>query len=89
MKNKLGLIKRLSILAVLLFCLGFVTFTPRAQPALASQCCSECLLPPPFDVEYVPEFCTDHCGGPSAERTCVENCIEEVNDCAAQCDRDC
>jgi len=88
MKNKLGLIKRLSLLAVLLFCLGFVAFTPDAQPALASICCSQCPLPPPYDVEDVPAFCANQCGGTS-DRDCLADCAAAVKYCAGHCDHGC
>jgi hypothetical protein len=80
MKNKLGLVKRLGILAVLLLCLGFVAFTPNTQPVLAIPCCSSC---PVQDLEEIPLYCQDLCqvrNGP-----CYDACVANASYCLTHC----
>jgi hypothetical protein len=89
MKNKLGFLKRIGILAVLMFCLGFVMFAPSAsQSALARPCCSQCPIDP-FD-PFAPEpsdYCTDQCGASSG--SCYNSCINSVYNCWHWCDFGC
>jgi hypothetical protein len=87
MKNKVGLIKRLGILALLLACLGFVTFTPNTQAVSAIPCCSSCPLPPPLDPEYVPVYCASQCQ--TSDRDCQQACEAYVLYCASHCDNGC
>lgn len=85
MKNKLGLLKRLSILAVLVLCLGFVmTGNLSPQKASTAPCCHDCAVDP-FD-PYAPtpqEYCQDQCGvrnGP-----CVDACLTDIYNCWSHC----
>jgi hypothetical protein len=87
MKNKVGLIKRLGILALLLACLGFVNFSPNTQAVSAIQCCSECPFPPPVDPEEAERYCSQQCL--NSTHTCYVNCINNVNHCASHCDPGC
>ena len=88
MKNKIGLVKRLGVLAILLFCLGFVMFAPNAtQNARASECCSECAIPPGQAEPTPQEYCQDLCqvrNGP-----CVTACINDILNCWQWCDSGC
>jgi hypothetical protein len=84
MKNKLALVKRLGVLAILLFCLGYVSFSPNSQIVLAYPCCESCPIPPPGDADYTPsEYCADQCGVRSG--TCYNNCLSEVYNCWQWC----
>lgn len=83
MKEKLGLIKRLGILAVLVFCLGYVAFTPNTQSVLAAPCCSDCPVAP-WDVETtIEEHCAAQCGSTSG--TCYTRCVNRAYSCWANC----
>jgi hypothetical protein len=83
MKNKVGLIKRLGILALLLACLGFVNFSPNTQAVSALPCCSSCPLPPPFDPEEAEAYCLNLCQ--YSTHTCYNDCINNVYYCAGHC----
>ncbi len=87
MKNKIGLVRRLGILAVLSLALGFVMFAPAVQSTLARPCCSDCPISP-FDVEPTPqEYCTAQCGASSG--SCYNSCINSVYNCWHWCDFGC
>lgn len=84
MRNNLSLVKRLGVLSVLVFCLGFVMFAPNtAQNAMAARCCSECPIPL-GQVEPTPEeYCQDQCqvrNGP-----CFDACVGSVYGCWRTC----
>jgi hypothetical protein len=88
MKNKLGLVKRLGILTILVCALGFVMFAPATQSALARPCCSSCPIDP-FD-PFAPspeDYCTQQCG--SGSGTCYNQCINSVFNCWHVCDFGC
>jgi hypothetical protein len=85
--NKLNLIKRLGILAVLVFCLGFVMFAPgTSQTVAAAPCCSECPVPPGSDISPF-DYCTDQCGASSG--SCYNSCINQVHNCWRWCSFSC
>lgn len=83
MKNKIGLIKRLAILAVLVVSFGFVAGIPTAQATTAAPCCSQCPLDPEDFSQTPQEFCTDQCGAGSG--TCYNECLNGVYSCWAWC----
>lgn len=84
MKNNLGLLRKLSILATLLFCLSWIGFSTDTQSAAALRpCCSECPVPP-GDLTTTPQaYCQDQCGATSG--SCYSACIIEVNNCQHWC----
>jgi hypothetical protein len=89
MKNKLGLIKRLGILVVLMFCLGFVMFAPSGtQSALARPCCSDCAINPEDPQGQWPEqYCADQCGASSG--SCYTSCVNSIYNCWHWCQFGC
>jgi hypothetical protein len=84
MKNNFGLMKRLSILAILVLCLGFLTFTPgTTESAYAAPCCNDCPIPP-SEVDPTPqEVCAAQCGASSG--SCYNSCLNSVYSCWAHC----
>ena len=84
MKSKLGLLKRLGILAILVFCLGFVMFaSDKTQAALAAPCCSDCDVPPFGEDPTAEEYCADQCGASSG--SCYNLCLNRIHNCWAHC----
>ena len=87
MKIKLGLIKKLSILAILLFCLGFVAFTPTTTTVQAAPCCSTCPIPPGEPEPTPQEYCANQCGVKSGP--CYNQCLNQVYSCWQWCNFGC
>jgi hypothetical protein len=86
MKNKLGLFKRLGVLAVLALCLAFVMMgTDSTRSASATICCQECPVNP-FDPHNPSpeEYCSEQCNNSTYD--CYYRCLEEVYSCWSHCD---
>jgi hypothetical protein len=84
MKNKFGLLKRLGILTVLVFCLGFVMSNSNAvQPVLAAPCCQDCRVPPFGEDPTAEEYCANQCGAGSG--SCYTVCLNQIHNCWAHC----
>ena len=88
MKNKIGLVKRLGILTVLVCALGFVMFAPATQSALARPCCISCSINPLDPQGQWPEqYCADQCGASSG--SCYTFCVNSIYNCWHVCDFGC
>jgi hypothetical protein len=89
MKKNLSLLKKLGILSVLCFCLGFITVANDVSAAPARPCCSYCAINPVDpDPNVTPDsYCTDQCG--SSSGTCYTNCINQIYSCWRWCQFDC
>ena len=88
MKNKIGLVKRLGILAVMLFALGFVALAPATQQALARPCCTDCAVNPLDPGGDTPEsYCENQCGSNSG--SCYTSCVNSIYSCWRWCDFGC
>lgn len=84
MKNNLGLLRKLGILATLLFCLSWISFSTNTQSAAAARpCCSQCPLSPEDFTQTPQEYCEDQCGSNSG--TCYTECINQVYSCWRWC----
>jgi hypothetical protein len=80
MKKNLSLLKRIGILSILCFCLGFVAITNNTQTASAAPCCSTCEVPL-FEDEFA--YCENYCGASSG--TCYNSCLTRVRRCWQIC----
>lgn len=74
MKN-FNLVKKTTILSILLLCLGWATFNQNGVAANQTTC-EECLD------EYA--ACVQECGGPG-NQPCLQNCANARHQCFLHC----
>jgi hypothetical protein len=80
MTKYIGLVKRLSILAVLLVCFGFVLFSGETRNVSAAPCCEECGVPRGGNIA---PYCQSECGASSG--SCYNSCVNGVRSCWRVC----
>lgn len=82
MRTSSRLLKRLLVLSVMLFCLGWLSFADAGNDALARPCCQSCpgFTNPGEEVVY----CSDQCGGQTSG-SCYDQCMNTVYNCYRNC----
>lgn len=87
MKRNLCLLRRISVLSVLCFCLVFVALSANTRSSAAAQpdCCSSCEVDPYEGDAFI--YCRDICCSDSG--ACFEACLRHVRYCWLSCDYSC
>jgi hypothetical protein len=79
-----NLVKRFGVLAVLVFCLGFVLVSGTTQNTSARPCCSSCAVYPGDDeITYCENLCI------TGDRGCFNRCVTSIHNCWRVCSFGC